>query len=109
MESRAKPGPIPGLKFQQMATQEEKVKKYFANCIEVDGNLWFMRYFPKKVASDFLSLCHHLLEFQNEACSNLDQLNCGCVAFATYPLVPLYLAFEYLHLMQEYTFFWWRL
>ena len=56
---------------------------------------------------DFLFLCCHLLEFQNGALSNLDQLNGECVVSPTFPLVPL--AFAYLALMDVYTFFWWRL
>ncbi len=61
----------------------------------------------RKVASDFLFLHHHLLEFHNKAWSSLDQLNGGCVAHPTFTLVPL--GFEYLALLQMYTFFWWTL
>ncbi len=49
----------------------------------------------------------HLLEFQNEAWSSLDQLNGKCDLPPTFPLTPL--DFEYLVLLQVYTFFWWRL
>ncbi len=102
-----KPGPISVSKFQQMATQEAKVQNFYANCMEVNGNLWILRYFSREVASDFLFLCYHLLEFRNEALSSLDQLNGGCVAPPTFPLAPL--DFEYLALPQVYTFFWGRL
>ena len=47
----AKPGPISVLKFLQMATQEHeeaKVQNFSANCIEVNGNLWILRYFSKE-------------------------------------------------------------
>ncbi len=57
-------------------------------------------YIPTKTV---MLLCHHFLEFQNEAWSSLNQLNGGCDPPPTYPLVPL--AFEYLPLMQVYTFF----
>ena len=102
-----KPGPISVSKFQQMATQEAKVNNFYANCMEVNGNLWILRYFSREVASDVLFLCRHLLEFQNEAWSSLDQLKGGCGASPTFPLAPL--DFEYLALLQVYTFFWWRL
>ncbi len=103
----AKAGPISVSKFQQMATQEAKVQNFYANCMEVNGNLWILRYFSREVASDFLFLCRHLLEFQNEAWSSLDQLKGGCGAPPTFPLAPL--DFEYLALPQVYTFFRWRL
>ena len=48
-----------------------------------------------------------ILKFQNEAWSTLDQLNGGCVAPPTFPIAPL--GFEYLALLQVYTFFWLRL
>ncbi len=54
-----------------------------------------------------LFLCRHLLEFQNEAWSSLDQLNGRCGAPPTFSLAPL--DFEYLALLQVYTFFRWRL
>ena len=73
----------------------------------VNGNLQILQYFLREVASDFLFLCRHLLEFYNEAWSSFDQLNSGCGTSPTFPLVPL--AFEYLPLMQVYTFFWGRL
>ncbi len=41
----------------------------------------------KEVAALFL--CRHLLEFQNEAWSSLDQLMGGCAATPTFPLAPL--------------------
>ncbi len=103
----AKAGPICVKKFQQMATQEAKVQNFYANCMEVNGNLWILRYFSREVASDFLFLCPHLLEFQNEAWPSLDQLKGGCGAPRTFPLAPL--DFEYLALPQVYTFFRWRL
>ncbi len=56
----AKAGPICVSKFQQMATQEAKVQNFYANCLEVNGNLWILRYFSREVASDFLFLCRHL-------------------------------------------------
>ena len=61
------------------------------------------------LASDFLFLCRHLWECQNEAWPSLNQLNGGCGTPPNFPLVPL--AFEYLALTQVYrpTFFWWRL
>ncbi len=52
-------------------------------------------------------LCRHLLEFQNEAWSSLDQLQDGCGAPPTFALAPL--DFEYLALPQVYPFFRWRL
>ncbi len=39
----AKAGPTCVLKFQQMATQEAKVQKFYANCIEVNGNFFILR------------------------------------------------------------------
>ncbi len=83
------------------------VRLFHANCSEVKGILWILRYFSREVASDFLFLCRHLLEFQNEAWSSLNQLNGKCDAPPTFPLAPL--DFEYLVLPQVYTFFWWRL
>ncbi len=49
-------GPISVLKCQQMETQEAKVQKLYANCIEINGNLWVLLYFSREVASDFV-LC----------------------------------------------------
>ena len=52
-------------------------------------------------------MCRHLLEFQNEAWSSLDQLNGGCDPPPIFFSSPF--DFEYLALLQVYTFFWWRL
>ncbi len=49
------------------------------------------------------SFCRHIVEFRNETWSSLDQLNSSCDT----PLVSL--TFEYLALVQVYTFFWGRL
>ncbi len=68
---------------------------------------YFLRYFSRQVASDFLFLCRHLLEFQNEAWSSFAQLTGGCGVPPTFPLAPL--DFEYFALPQVYTFFRWRL
>ncbi len=59
--------------------------------MEVNRNLWILLYFSREVASDFLFLCRHLLEFQNEAWSSSDQLKGGCVTPLTFPLAPLIL------------------
>ncbi len=103
----ANAGPLCVSKFQQMATQEGKVQNFYANCMEVNGNIWILRYLSREVVLDFLFLCHHLLEFQNKVWSSFDQLKGGCGAPPTFPLVPL--DFEYLALLQVYTFFRWRL
>ncbi len=50
----------------------------------------------------FKEMAAHLLEFQNEVWSSLDQLNGGCVASPTFPVAPF--SFEYLALSQVYTF-----
>ncbi len=63
-------GPSLILKFKEMAADQQKSWR-------------------DPIASDFLFLCRHLLEFQNEALSSLDQLNSGCVAPPTFPLAYL--------------------
>ncbi len=35
----------------------ELVQKLYASCIEVNGNLWILQYFPRDVASDIVFLC----------------------------------------------------
>ncbi len=92
-------GPSLILKFKEMAAYQN----FYANCMEVNGDLWILRYFSREVASDFLFLCRHLLEFQNEAWPSLDQLTGGHGAPPTFPLASL--DFEYLALPQVYTFF----
>ncbi len=79
--------------------------RLFSYTVVVSNHI--LRYFSREVVSDFLFLCRHLLEFQNEAWSSMDQLNGKCEAPPTFPLAPL--DFEYLVLRQVYTFFWWRL
>ncbi len=103
----AEAGQICVSKSQQMATQEPKVQNYYANCMEVNGNIWILRCFTREVASDFLFLCRHLLKFQNEAWCSFDRLKVGCGAPPAFPLAPL--DFEDLALPKVYNFFRWRL
>ncbi len=90
-----------------MAIQEAKVQNVYAKYIEVNGKLWILLYFPREVASDFLFLCRHLSEYQNEAWPTLDQVHWGCDAPPTFSVLTLVV--EYLASPQVDTFFWWRL